>query len=246
MGQNAKKYKWLGIFLLLLIIISGGYALGFRLGGKYLIGKVGVVSMTIPTQNTSIYIDESNKITTSKINEEVKTEVSPGEHTFIVSGNGYFPWKKSIDVANGAKVSLSPIFVSTNTSGLLIGQSDPEYQKIINSISKNIVPTKTSPKISNDGTTSVWVEDGAIVAKVVNDIHVVIEPQTIIRNVDFYKDRSDAVIFSTSDSVYVIEISKEGTQNFIPIYKGTSPAFVTVDTNSIYVSDEKSLMQVAI
>ena len=77
-------------------------------------------------------------------------------------------------------------------------------------------------------------------------IQTVIQPDTIIRNVDFYKDRSDAVIFSTADTVYVIEINIEGIQNFMPIYKGKNPYFIKNDSNSIYVEDGNSLLQVAI
>jgi len=48
------------------------------------------------------------------------------------------------------------------------------------------------------------------------------------------------------NGVYVIEIDKEGTQNFLPIYKGQKPNFVIVDQNSIYVEDINILMQVSI
>ena len=90
------------------------------------------------------------------------------------------------------------------------------------------------------------IEDNAIITKIGDMIQTVIQPDTIIRNVDFYKDRSDSVLFSMNGSIYVIEIDKQGTQNFIPVFAGKSPAFVKYDVNSIYVLDGDTLMQVAI
>lgn len=243
---NTKKYWWTGVIIFIVIIILVGYGAGFRLGGSYLIERVGTVSTTIPLKNTSIYIDNSDKIVTSNDNQAVEVKLSPGVHSFIVSHDGLLPWTKDVTVPNDGMVKLSPIFVSQNTSGEFIGESDPEYYKIKNSIKSDVMPTKTIPLMSRDGTTFIWLEDNAIMAKVNGETETVISPETKIKNLDFYKDRSDAVIFSTADSVYVIEINKEGTQNFLPLYKGKDPYFVKNDANSIYVLDGTSLMQVGI
>ena len=90
------------------------------------------------------------------------------------------------------------------------------------------------------------MENNTITAKISDKIYDVIKPETPIRNLYFYKNRIDSVIFSNGNSVYVIEISKEGTQNFMPIYKGQNPSFVETDPNFIYVLDGENLMQVII
>jgi hypothetical protein len=92
----------------------------------------------------------------------------------------------------------------------------------------------------------LWLEDNTIITSKNNLETKVIQPDTIVRNVAFYKDRTDAVIFSLNNAIYVIETDNSGLQNFLPIYKGQEPDFITLDQNSIYVLDGQNLMQIAI
>ncbi len=247
MSRNAKIYTVSGIILVIILVGAFGYGAGFRFGNHFSIGKVGILSMTLPLSETSVFIDQSQKIQTTKENEVVEIKLSPKSHNIIVSHDGYFPWTKTFSLPSAGNVTLSPLFVSQNTSGLMIGQSDPEYWKIKSGILSDVLPSKTHPRISADKSTILWVEDNAMLTQVANGSpHTVLQPDTVIKNVDFYKDRSDAVIFSTFNAVYVIEVDTEGTQNFMPIYKGADPSFIKSDNNSIYIEDENSLMQVSI
>ena len=82
--------------------------------------------------------------------------------------------------------------------------------------------------------------------KIGDKIINVIQPDTIVRNLSFYKDRSDVVMFSTLGSVFVIEIDEKGNQNFMPVYRGQKPLFMKTDSSFIYVLDGEVLMQVVI
>jgi hypothetical protein len=53
-------------------------------------------------------------------------------------------------------------------------------------------------------------------------------------------------MFSVDNAVYAIDVDKEGTQNFLPVYKGTSPSFIEATSSYIYVLDGDTLMQVVI
>ena len=246
-----KNKKYIGSTVIIFGLILGItlYGLGIRIGGKFIIGRLGTVSMIVPLSGISVYIDQSRKVVTSKENELVTIKLSPGIHSVIVSGTGYLPWTKNIEMPSGGTKNISPIFVSQNSSGYIIGQKDPEYWKIKNSITSDKLPSKSSPRVSKDGAVMVWVEGNSIMARSTNlgqATNMIIQPEATIRNVDFYKDRSDTIIFSMNSNVYAIEIDKKSTQNFFPIYVGKSPSFVKVDANSIYVLDENFLMQVAI
>lgn len=254
MDNNAKTYLknnkrlYIALTVVIFIILCGGigFRLGYRFESNFMIGKIGVVSMEIPFSQTNIFIDQSQKITTSKENENVKFSLSPGNHSVISSHNGYFPWKKDFSMPSGGNLTLSPIFISQNASGLIITKSDSEYWKIKNLIIKDSLPTKDLPRFSTDSFATTWMEDNAIFAKINGKIYKVIQPDTVIKNLYFYKDRSDSVIFSTNNAIYMIEIDKTGTQNFIPIYKGQNPYFIKGDSNYIYVLDGDTLMQVLI
>lgn len=240
------KYLWFGIVILLFFITILGYNLGYRLKDNLTIGKIGELSMSIPMSLTHIYIDSSKKIETKKDNEEINIKLSPKTHSVIVARDGYFPWKKTFIIPSGSKIKLEPIFVSQNASGQIITQKDPEYWKIRGDVYRNILPSEKYPLKSKDKTTTLWVNNNSIYIRIASSTTKVIQTETPIRNVSFYKDRTDAIIFSTSDSIFVIETDTKSEQNFMPIYRGTTPNFISNDPNFIYVLDIENLMQVII
>ena len=206
----------------------------------------GSIILKIPFKGTTVILDESKKVTTKENNEIVEFSSLSANHSIIVSKEGYFPWTKKIKLERNASVTLSPIFVSQSPSGAIITSADPEYRKIINQIRNDILPTETNPKISSDKTTRLWILNNTIFVADESTTTAVTNPETEITHVSFYKDRSDVVIFSTGNGVYMIETGKNDTQNFMPIYFGLEPNFVENDSNSIFVEDNNSLMQVAI
>jgi hypothetical protein len=241
-----KFYIFLGIIVFTIFTLIFLYTLGFRLVSGFKIGRVGQISVTAPLNNTWIYIDNSKKITTSTDNQTVEVSLSPKTHTIIVARESYYPWKKDLEITSNSKIKLDPLFVSQNPSGNIIPKEDPEYLTILNSIKNNTTPTKNNPKKSTALDAIVWTEGKKIFVKHGEKETEVITLQTDVKNVGFYKDRNDAIVFSTSLGVYVIETDKKGGQNFMPIYKGQDPYFVQTDPNYIYVQDDAALMQVLI
>ena len=246
MDKNKKQWFWIGGAVIIMIVLGIGYKLGYRIQNNFMIGRLGTLTMTLPLQNTSVFVDNNAKISTTKDNETVNISLSPRKHNIIVSKESYFPWTKNVTMPSNGKINLSPIFVSQNATGQIINQNDPEYWKIKNLIDTNELPTKDSPLISFDKSVKVWVENNTVVADINGNLKTIIKPDTIIRNLSFYKNRSDALIFSTSDSVYMIETDTNNIQNFMPIYGGQSPRFVESDSDYIYVEDGQVLMQVMI
>ncbi len=244
--KKVMVYIWTSIAIFIIASTFIGYKLGYRLKDNLSIGKIGHLNMTIPMPLTSIYIDNSEKIQTKSDNEKISIALSPKTHSVIVARDGYFPWTKSFTVPSNKIINLSPIFVSQNASGQIITQKDPEYWELRSSIIRSILPAKKYPILSSDKKTSLWVEDNAVFVQTGSTTTKVIEPDTVVRNVSFYKDRSDAIIFTTSNSVFVIETDSTGAQNFMPIYRGTQPNFISNNPNFIYVLDGDLLMQVVI
>ncbi len=249
-----KKYIKVSIILFSIVLVTILYGTGYRIG-SFGIGKIGTVKALIPLINTNIFVDESEKITTTKDSELVHISLAPTTHQFIISRPGYFPWEKKVTVPSGGTVTLDPIFITQNTTGEIITMKDPQYLKIKQAIEKNMLPTKTSPIISYDKTTSLWIEDNTILVKVNGEIHTVTTPPELVKALDFYTNRSDAVVFSSADSVFVVEtnaldtldtVALENIQNIFPLFKGTDPYFVASTSHSIYVLDGTTLMQIAI
>ncbi|KKR31366.1 MAG: hypothetical protein UT65_C0028G0008 [Parcubacteria group bacterium GW2011_GWF2_39_8b] len=244
--KRTRLWIWVGTGILIILVFIIGYNRDYRFRNNFTIGKVGTLTVTLPLPDTFVYVDETEKAKTTKENETVVIKLSPRTHSVITSHIGYYPWTKQITIPSDENIILSPIFVSVNASGMIITNNDSDYWKIRDMVERYKLPTKESPITSDDKTTIIWLYDNAIMATVGSTTTTVIQPDTIIRNIAFYKDRSDAVIFSTYTAIYVIEIAKGDSQNFFPIYKGTSPSFIKVDPNFIYVKDGANLMQVVI
>ena len=245
--KNNKIYYFLSglvIFVTLAIIVL--FSLGYRIDSDLKIAKNGQFSIETLLPNTVVIIDETKKIITTKEKEIVNISLAPKVHSVIVSHEDFFPWIKEVKVSSDQNTKVSPIYVYQNPSGSIITKNDPEYWKIMSDIDKNLPPQKNSHKISKDESVHIWVENNTIMAKVNDNSIEVIKPENPIRNLDFYKNRNNALVFSSGNGVYVVEINKEGTQNFMPIYKGERPEFLLQDENFIFIQDFQNLMQVII
>ncbi len=245
MTDKVKKYIGIAI---LIILFAGGtlYSLGYRFTDHYTLGRLGTISLVVPLQNTSVFIDASQKITTTKDNEEVKIRVSPKTHLVIVSRPGYFPWAKKVTVPSGKKVVLRPIFITQTTTGQIITVNDPEYYKIKKQVETHLLPTKEKPDISSSGDTKLWYENGTVLAETKTGVKTVLTTDKEVRSVTFFKNRDDAVLVSVGESVFVVEVDSEDTQNILPVYKGQNPMFIQTDPNYIYIVDGNNLMSVVI
>ena len=250
MNDNAKKwnkkYIWLGLLLFLVLVGLTIHNLGYRLKDNLTLGRDGKLNMVIGVPDSSIYIDYDQKIITTLENENVSVPLSPRTHRIIVSSPGYYPWAKQIEVPSEGIVNLSPIYVKQNPDTLEIPKTDPEYLVIRNKIIKSDLPTINAPLTSTSKDSILWTADNAALVNNQTGTTTVIQPDTILKNVAFYKDRSDSIIFSTLNAIDMIEVSKVGTQNFMPIYKGTDPSFITDQNNIIYVLDGEKLLKITL
>ncbi|TSC70939.1 MAG: hypothetical protein CEO12_64 [Parcubacteria group bacterium Gr01-1014_46] len=239
-----KTKLWVGIFLSVLLLVIILFFSGYRVVNGFKVGKVGQLTMIIPHSETLIFIDESKKIITKEENQTLTISLSPKKHSVIISDEGYYPWKKDFVVESSGEVNLSPIFVSQNPSGNIVTKNDPEYYKIKSEINNNLPPIKEKPKNSKDGSMKLWLKNNTIMVQVGEKVIDVLKPIEDVKNLEFYKDGADAVVFSAGNGVYVVEIDKDGSQNFMPIYKGQNPRFTKDNPDYIYILDSETLMQV--
>lgn len=248
MNKNRKYWVFAGVgtMMLILVIVGIGYTSGYRIQSNLSIGKVGILTLTVPLSGTTVFVDDKIRGVTTKDNEGVKISLSPQTHVIIVSRTGYYPWSKKIQMESSKTLTYSPFIIPQNTSGVLITKTDKEYSSIVKQIKSDVLLTLTSPRFSNDKSEKLWLENNTLMATIASTTYTVLTPQTKIRNVDFYKDRNDTVLFSTANGVFIIEIDKEGGQNFMPVYLGVEPVFIKPDPSYIYVLDGENLMQVII
>lgn len=230
----------LGIFIATLVVAGFlGYALkasGFHFQGIKIV-RGGDIAIERFDTNIQVVINEK---TVSVENSGIVTNVKPGVHEVIVFKDGFWPWVKEVSVESEERVLISPFLASKSITGTIIGTDDPEYQNIRQAVLANRLPTESTPITSPDGNLTVWSDATTIIGTPKGgESFVIFEGNAAFRNVAFYQDRSDVLLVATQNGVFALEIdSGGGTQNFQPIYKGSSePRFTPIDSNSIYVED---------
>ena len=163
------------------------------------------------SDNLSVFVDNQEK----KINEDLIFKTKKGEHSIILSQNNFWPWTKTITIEPKSQTEINPFFVPQNTSGMIIGDADPEYYSILSLFNKNLINSEIINKINNPTLTEK------------------------ITALDYYKDRDDIVVMAIEEGVYAMEITQENLQ---PIYKGSNPKFVKNNNDTLYILDNNSLM----
>ena len=251
------------IIIILVILLTGLGFLGLKKTGLHIDGfnlvKGGSILLPEPDENIKIFLD--NK----EVGIEELENVAPGVHSIILATDTLWPWKKDVLVVSSETSEIFPFLISKGVSGEIISQQDPEYGAIRASVLGETLPTTASPLLSDSSLVEVWSDQNNIFARwngapdsipsyFCNDdnecssLVKILESESDVRNVDFYKSRDDVILVASQNGIFAIELDKRGaTQNFQPVYKGTaSPRFTIVDENGIYVLDGPLLFLVSI
>jgi len=226
-------------------------------------GNTGTITIDHLDENSTIFLDDLENRRINQAGDNIKIKrITPGLHKILISRDGFWPWLKEVELEAGENVAISPFFAFTNTTGFLIGSTDPEYDDLKKKLEKVVLPDFENKKISEDGSIAIWVGENTLFVEWLlsederpdffcNDFgcHSVMVSLGVgggIRNVDFYKSRSDVVIVSFGNGIFAMEIDTSHNQNFQPIFEGQSPQFIGNDNNSIYLIDNNILRQVAL
>lgn len=263
MTNYAKKHPYLlGISIVSIVVIIG-FALGYRIQPNIRIAKDGILEMTLPLKGTVVYSDDKKLTTTSADNQTVIIPLSVKTHDIIIGREGYFPWMAQATIQPETKTILHPIFVTQNTTGQIITQKDPQYWKLRTDITNTKLPTEEKPKELNG--VLLWIKDNTIYIEErrkddgelrgepttveTRIVKKIITPKDTVRSLDFYKDRTDVIIFASDVGVYAmdaVENASDKVVNFFPLYKGIKPIFQKTEHSFLYVLDGENLMMVVI
>lgn len=247
MTNYAKKHPYLLGAIIVSIVAIVGFALGYRIQPDLRIAKNGILEITLPLKGTVVYSDDKKLITTTEENQTITLPLSVKTHDIIIGREGYFPWMAQANIQPEQKTILTPFFVTQNTTGQIITQKDPQYWTIWTQVRTTKLPTEVAPKIS--GNVSLWVKDNTIYTKEGEVVKKIITPKDTVRSLDFYKDRTDVIIFASDVGVYAldaVENAPDKVVNFFPLYKGAKPIFQKTENSFLYVLDGENLMMVVI
>lgn len=255
---------WSLIVVLAIIIPGLIFESGYSLNGLK-ISKPGKIIIQNFPEDGEIYLNgkKTGYITEESLSDTVVIEkVKADEHEIIVSKQGYYPWTEKFTLKSNQTLTLKVFNVLQNQSGEIVGSNDPDYYKIISSIRENSLPTSNNPKISQDGKVSVYSEGANIKAKWLRkgekpikafcsnegclDEITITNITSGIKNVEFLNNRNDVIVFSSGNSINVIELDKNGIQNFQPAFAGTDPKFFKDKDGTFYIEDNNTIYHIGI
>jgi hypothetical protein len=219
----------------------------------------------IEKAGAAVFLDEKRVGTSNTDDQTITLErVSPGEHSILVYLAGYYPWEKTVRVRTGDATKVRSFFVRKNITPSYIKTEFTDADR--NRINDMIATADTNKKISffgngnveikkdNNEISATWLGDSASLpdffcndTDCANSISVFNSDVGQIGMIDFYPNRDDVVLFSLGESIYAIEIDQKGTQNFQPVYTGTSPKFTTEEQSSmVFIKDDDVLFGITL
>lgn len=257
MKKFLKDY-WLYL-LLLLVVITGflGYVNGYRFGPYGLPVKAGTLIVTDVPPQTTVYLDNIRRHYVEA--SSTSMFVTGTTHSVIVDADGYQPWNELVTIPEGATLTLHPLLVRQQILEKKVEGADiaPAWQAIW----KTVLPTKETPLTTPDGCVNVYTLGNRIVAEAVQSDAcvpppylctpdagcapvIVFEPVETIRDVLVYPGRSDALLVSSGNKVYVLEIDPRDPRFFAPLVRGESIRVAPWGERSIVVSDGALLREI--
>lgn len=220
------------------------------------------ISLVSPHENTRVFINQRAQTISSVPGEETEIEIGSGSHSILIAAPDHWPWKKDITLSGGEVRTIRPFVLPQQPRGTVIEPEAEEYDKINQRFEDIPTPSKSTRRYSHDESVAVWISNNNSIKAMwdsekdpirafCNDGEcteeiTVYEANGSIRALSFYKNRNDVVIFAAQDGIFALELDSEGTQNFQPVYEGSSPVFVKAPKqHSIYVKDgDGTIMQI--
>ena len=219
-------------------------------------GKGTILLSGIP-EGATIFLDNKREgRTTQSETSRTFTNLTVGTHTIVIAKDGYWPWSKKLSVANNETISVDAFLIPQEPSREVLKETDEEYQRALSSITSYVLPIESSPLQSKDGSTELWATENAIMARWISEeepsdafcitgvcekTFIVLPINLPIRNLAFLPGRNDVIIFSAQNGIFALELDKRGTQNFEPLYLGTTPQFAEGENATLIVKDERVL-----
>lgn len=232
-----------GFIIILLITLGGTYGLLRYKGYTILNGKLvrtAMLEVQTPVAGTKIFVDQFPAGESTTAGEILTAKgVSPGNHNILVAKEGYWPWSKVLPFSENSTVVVNPFLTRRSPNFDQVVASREEVVAIKNAITTYTLPTKENPLASRDGTTKIWVEYNVVRAQIENatagDVLTKNEP---ITGLDFYNNRNDVIVSSTSQSIFATELDKVSNQN--------SQSIVISPNNGFYIDKEENLLYVLV
>ena len=224
------------------------------------------ITLTVPVAGTTIYLNNKKEVVTKKPNEEIVLSPKVGVYLIIAFRNDLWPWQKNFVLQKGEHYVASVFTVKNSPTYSLIpeytlkdnvGIQNNAYKEIV-ALFNNIPKKQTSSnsfvsiEINPDGQniSAAWLKEESTLPRffckntVCEETFLVLPASQPVRQISFYPDRDDRIIFSTGTTIWIIELDRNEVQNAQPLYTGNMPEFIQGPGDNLYVKDAGKIMLV--
>lgn len=245
-----KKHLLLVLVVALVLLISIGYALGYRPGPGLTVVRAGTVVLSKLPSGATVYADETKRALSK--GGDTAIALVPGNHSIIIDTPGNYPWSDVVEVKAHAATRVMPIFVATHTPSSSFPSE--ERAKADAMAKSGILPTAQKPLSMENGCALVSVSENRIIASGTTTPEcappaylclggtcadtVIFAPIATLRSVLPYPGRQDALIIAYGDTLAVLELNPLTPQYFAPLYKGVAPVAASWDATTLVLSDD--------
>lgn len=252
----AKKHKILIAAIIILAVLIGGYAFGYRFGPGISINRVGTLTLSNVPAGASVYADQVLKKTSSATTTAMKVELGRGSHTVIVAVPGDYPWSTIVSIQSGKETPANPIFVSEKPNATPL--SGDEKTTAIARIASAALPTLASPLQLAGGCALVYVSNNQIIADAATTTPgctpppflcingscastIIFSPVSPLSAVLKFPGRQDALVVELGTVLFVIALDPRAPQFFAPILTGTNPIPGALPDGTIVVQNNTAV-----
>jgi hypothetical protein len=166
-------------------------------------------------------------------------------------GDEYYPWLKEITVTGLFSTEVHPFFTAKEPT--LEEATDETALEAFATVAT--LPTAETPRLNADETGELYVSGNTVFVNwtgEINDMPEFICPgtkvedcqlqpfytfSTPVENIEFYGESDELLMADLGQAIVVVELDRRGTQNFQPLYVGTSPVAFRLVDGDVYITE---------
>lgn len=106
------------------------YSMGYRISRDFKVVKTGGIFIQSSEAGADIFIDSKHKRTSLLGKSGLIKNLAPGTYKVSVTKEGFWDWKKNMDIVSEEVVSRAVLLVPKNPAGKIIGTTTPEIKNV--------------------------------------------------------------------------------------------------------------------
>jgi hypothetical protein len=254
--KSLLKSHWIVVLLiaLIMVLLGGIYTLGYRVGPGLSILRTHTLTINHIASGTVVYADLTPRGTSK--GTSISIELTAGNHTILVSADGYQPWENLVTVPEGAGTSVDALLIPVPEQiqpQELLGTAEALERA---SLEQSVLPRESAPLALLSGCANIFVSGNKVLAEAATTTPgcslpsyfstsadalarvIIFSPIDTVHSVVPYPGRTDALVVSVGPQIYALSLDPRIPRAFAPLIKGTAPVLSEGPDGTLYISDD--------